>query len=59
MKKNPYEMQIILGIKETRTYLDFENSKRNVNTEKLVKLWRVSGLSAKKFMEMIEEEMEK
>lgn len=41
----------------TQGYIQFENSKRAVSVEKLVRLWRVSKLSADEFMLMIEQEV--
>ncbi|MBD2212941.1 helix-turn-helix transcriptional regulator [Nostoc linckia FACHB-104] len=54
---NPYKMQKELGIKSTQTYIVFENAKSSVSLKNLVKLWRVSGMDAHSFLEMIEEEV--
>ena len=43
----------------TQGYIQFENSKRAVSVEKLVKLWKVSKLSADEFMQLIESEVVK
>jgi hypothetical protein len=58
LKKNPYEMYKLLGFSDTKSYQDFEKSSRAVNIEKLIKLWRLSELSADEFMEMIAKEVE-
>jgi hypothetical protein len=56
--KNPYEMHKALGFSDTKSYQDFEKSSRAVNVEKLVKLWRLSGLSGDSFMRLLAEEVE-
>ena len=46
-----------MGIKNVSNYIQFEKSKKALNAEKLIRLWRFSGLSAKAFMALIEEEV--
>jgi hypothetical protein len=58
LKKNPYEMYKLMGLNDTRSYLDFENRSESLNAKKLVKLWQLSGLSGDAFMEMIAKEVE-
>ena len=36
------------------TTVDFEDSKRAINVEKLVRLWLLSGLSGQEFMELMQ-----
>lgn len=52
-----YRIAQELGFPSTYGYTQFENSRKAVNIEKLIKLWRISGMSAKAFLEMIEEEV--
>ena len=49
-----YKMAQELGFNCGKDYACFENSKRAVNVEKLVKLWLFSGLSAQEFMELMQ-----
>jgi hypothetical protein len=58
LNKNQYEMHKNLGFSDTKSYKNFENSARAVNIQKLVKLWRLSGLSGNEIMNMIAEEVE-
>lgn len=55
--KSSYEMHRILGFRNTKSYQDFENSTRAVNVEKLIKFWKLSGLSGDEFMQMMAEEV--
>ncbi|BAY08155.1 hypothetical protein [Calothrix sp. NIES-2098] len=52
-----YRIAKELGFYDCKHYLHFENAKKAVNLDKLIRLWRYSGLSAKAFLEMIEEEV--
>ncbi|MBD2212939.1 hypothetical protein H6G27_24125 [Nostoc linckia FACHB-104] len=54
---NYYQSQKVLGFSSSRGYIDFENSKRAVNIEKLIKLWRVSAMDGNDFLAMIEKEV--
>lgn len=54
---NPYVMTKKMEIKTVQQYLSFEDSKQAVNVENLIKLWELSGLSAKAFMERMREEV--
>jgi len=56
--KNPYEMYKLMGLRDTRSYLHFENRTEALNARKLVKLWRLSGLSGDAFMQLLAEEIE-
>lgn len=58
LKKNPYAMYKLLGFSDTKSYQDFERSSRALNIKKMVKLWRLSGLSGDEFMEMMASEVE-
>lgn len=51
------EMTRRMGIKNVNNYIQFERSKKALNAQKLIRLWRFSGLSAKAFMALIEEEV--
>lgn len=57
LNKNQYEMYKMLGFYDAKSYKDFENSKRAVNMEKLIKLWHLSGLTGDEFLKMIEDEV--
>lgn len=57
MGLNIYKMSQAMEYPKPHGYTQFENSKKAVNLEKLVKLWRVSKLSADEFMLMIEKEV--
>lgn len=57
MGLNIYKMSQAMGYPKPHGYTQFENSKKAVNLEKLVKLWRVSQLSADEFMLLIEKEV--
>ena len=46
-----------MDIKNVNSYINFEKSKKALNAKKLIRLWRFSGLSAKAFMALIEEEV--
>jgi len=46
-----------MDIKNVNNYIQFEKSKKALNAKKLIRLWRFSGLSAKAFMALIEEEV--
>lgn len=54
---NPYKMAQEMGMNTVQEYISFEETKRSVHIKKLVKLWELSGLSAKAFMELIQEEV--
>lgn len=58
LNKRPYEMSKLMELRDTRSYLDFETRTESLNAKKLVKLWRLSGLSGNEFMQMIAEEVE-
>jgi hypothetical protein len=58
LEKNRYEMHKMMEFKDTRTWINFEESKNVVSLKNLVKLWRLSGLSGDAFMEMIAKEVE-
>ena len=51
-----YQMSKSMGMKSVREYLNFEASKNAVNVKKMIKLWELSGLSAKSFLELIRED---
>ena len=53
---NFYKMSKKMGMKTVQEYISFENNQHSVNIKKLLKLWELSGLSAKAFMELIKEE---
>lgn len=57
MGLNIYKMSQVMEYPKPHGYTQFENSKKAVNLEKLVKLWRVSQLSADEFMLIIETEV--
>ena len=52
-----YRMSKELGYTKDYNYNRFENAKQNVNLEKLIILWHLSGLSADEFLQMIEAEV--
>ncbi|BAZ00507.1 hypothetical protein NIES37_44990 [Tolypothrix tenuis PCC 7101] len=52
-----YRMSKELGFPSQKHYAAFEDTKQAVSMDKLIRLWRYSGLSAKAFLEMIEEEV--
>lgn len=52
-----YRMSKELGFPSPKHYAAFEDTKQAVSMDKLIRLWRYSGLSAKAFLEMIEEEV--
>lgn len=54
---NYYQAQKLLGFSSSRGYIDFEQSKRAVNLEKLIKLWRASAMDGNDFLIMIEKEV--
>lgn len=58
LEKSYYEMYKALDFSDTKSYQDFERASRAVNVQKLVKLWRLSGLSGDEFMAMMAEEVE-
>jgi hypothetical protein len=58
LEKNRYEMHKMMEFKDTRTWINFEESKNVVSLRNLVKLWRLSRLSGDEFMEMIAKEVE-
>jgi hypothetical protein len=53
-----YRMAYELEFAKTHGYTQFEEAKKAVSLEKLVKLWRLSGLSGNEFMKMIAQEVE-
>lgn len=52
-----YKMSQEMGYPKPHGYTQFENSKKAVNIGKLVKLWKISKLSADDFMQMLESEI--
>ncbi|MCC0178053.1 hypothetical protein I4641_13795 [Waterburya agarophytonicola K14] len=52
-----HDMKRRMGIKNVNSYVQFEKSKLALNADKMIRLWRFSGLSAKAFMTLIEEEV--
>ncbi|NEP63132.1 MAG: helix-turn-helix transcriptional regulator [Symploca sp. SIO2G7] len=54
---NPYKMAKEMGIKTVQQYMSFEEAQRSVNIERLVKLWKLSGLDARAFMERMLQEV--
>ncbi|WP_348249890.1 hypothetical protein [Leptolyngbya sp. GB1-A1] len=56
---NPYKMAKLMNFKTVERYLEFERSKKALNVEKLLLLWRISGWSAKRFMERMEDDFRK
>jgi hypothetical protein len=56
--KSYYEMYKALDFSDTKSYQDFERASRAVNVQKLVKLWRLSGLSGDEFMDLMAQEVE-
>ena len=54
-----YKMAQELGYANDKGYHQFEDSKKIINIEKLVKLWHISGLNADEFVKMMEEEVTK
>lgn len=59
LKKSPYEMYKIMGLPHTSAWTQFESRTESLNAKKLVKLWRLSGLSGDEFMSMLAQEVEK
>lgn len=57
LRLNPYQMGKKMNLEPVQRYIAFENSKKAINVKFLVRLWSVSGLSAKAFLEMIEAEV--
>ena len=51
------DMMRRMDIKNVNSYVQFEKSKLALNIDKMIRLWRFSGLSAKAFMALIEEEV--
>jgi hypothetical protein len=58
LEKNRYQMYKMMDFKDTRTWINFEESKNVVSLRNLVKLWRLSKLSGDEFMKMIANEVE-
>lgn len=58
LKKNPYEMHKLIGLRDTRAWLDFEKSKNAVNVKYLIRLWQLTELSADELMQMLVDEVE-
>ncbi|NEP10249.1 MAG: hypothetical protein F6K14_08520 [Symploca sp. SIO2C1] len=58
LKKNPYEMYKLMELGDTRAWIAFEERTESLNAKKLVKLWRLSGLSGDEFMNMMAQEVE-
>jgi hypothetical protein len=54
---NDYKMASLLGCKTVWEYQKFKRSKKALNVPKMVTLWRISGWSAKKFLERLEEDI--
>ncbi|MEM9272615.1 MAG: hypothetical protein AAGA80_06570 [Cyanobacteria bacterium P01_F01_bin.143] len=46
-----------MGIQNVQNYIVFERSKFKLNAKKLVKFWRLSGLSGDTFMKLMEKEV--
>ena len=57
LETNYYQMQKRLGLSSTTIYKNFEKAKIMLHAKTMVKLWRVSGLSAQEFLELIEREV--
>lgn len=51
------DMMRRMDIKNVNSYVQFEKSKLALNADKMIRLWHFSGLSAKAFMGLIEEEV--
>jgi len=52
-----YEMAKQLDMKPIHKYYQYEkNTSKGMHLETLVKIWEVSGMSAKSFMEMLKDE---
>jgi transcriptional regulator with XRE-family HTH domain len=52
-----YRMAKELGFNSTGEYIRFENAKKAINAQNLIKLWILSRMNAKAFLEMIKEEV--
>ena len=56
LQKSKYEMAKLMELKDTKAWIDFEDRKEAVNVKKLLKLWKISGISAEQLLELMEEE---
>ena len=54
---NNYRMSALLGCKVVQEYQSFKRSKKALNVAKMLVLWRISGWSAEKFLERIEQDV--
>ena len=54
---NHYKMSKAMNMRSVQEYIAFEDTKYSVNVKKLVKLWELSGLSARAFMELMRKEV--
>ncbi len=52
-----YRMAQEMGISHVYSYTRFEEAREALNADKLVKLWKLSGISGNEFMSMIEKEV--